>query len=206
LTAPRCLIVLAHPLRESLAARLAEVATDAARAAGWEVTRCDLYAEGFDPRLSLPERASYYTGFDGSAVAAEQAELAATEILILVFPTWWFGFPAILKGWFDRVWAPGTAYDHAPDLRMMRPRLANLREVLAVTTLGAPAWVDRLILRRPLRRILRWAIVRPCAPQARVTWRALYKAETLDAPKLARFEARLRADINAIARRLPCPE
>jgi NAD(P)H dehydrogenase (quinone) len=202
----RCLIVLAHPLGESLNAHLAKLAETQARAAGWQVTLRDLYAENFDPRLTQAERASYYTGFDGAALAAERAELQATDVLILVFPTWWFGFPAILKGWFDRVWAPGLAYDHAPDFGPMQPRLTNLREVLAITTMGAPLWVDWLILRRPVRRILRWAIVRPCAPQARVTWRAFHRAETADPRRVARLKAGITNEIKAMARRLTCPD
>jgi putative NADPH-quinone reductase len=197
----RCLIVVAHPLGESLSARLAGVGEAEARALGWQVTVRDLYKESFDPRLSEGERASYYDAFKGEAVAAEEAELAATEVLILVFPTWWFGFPAILKGWFDRVWAPGTAFDHAPDGGAMRPRLHGLRAVLAVTTLGSPPWVDWLVLRRPLRRVLRWAIVAPCAPRAKVRWRALYRAEAVAAARLDVFEAKVRADIRALVGR-----
>ncbi len=206
MTQRRCLIVLAHPLGESLNAHLAKVAEAQARATGWDVILRNLYADDFDPRLSRTERATYYTGFDGEAVAAERAELQATDVLIMVFPTWWFGFPAILKGWFDRVWAPGTAYDHAPDFGPMRPRLTNLREVLAITTVGAPLWVDWLVLRRPLRRILRWAIVRPCAPQSFVRWFTLYRAESADPRKLARFEASISTEIKAMARRLTCPD
>ena len=197
----RCLLVFAHPLADSLNARLAATVEAQAQAAGWEVTRRDLYAEGFDPRLTSDERTGYYAT-PPATLAAEKVELAAAEVLILVFPTWWFGFPAILKGWFDRVWAPGTAYDHSPGFGPMLPRLQNLREVLAVTTMGAPGWIDWLVLRRPVRRILRLAIVKPCAPKARVTWRALYKAEAVANDQLARFEAVLAADIQRLQRRL----
>lgn len=197
----RALIVWAHPLPDSLCAALAAEVEAKARAAGWKVEVLDLNRAGFDPRLTRSERASYYKGFQ-SDLDAELASLRAAEVLILVFPTWWFGFPAILKGWFDRVWAPGLAYDHAPGGGPMVPRLTGLREVLAVTTMGAPAWVDWLVMRRPLRRVLRWGIVRPCAPQARVTWRALYGAEVVSADRLARFKAGLSADLAAIAQRL----
>ena len=206
MTPRRCLIVRAHPLGDSLNAHLAALAQVAAQAAGWQVTLRDLYASGFDPRLSADERTTYYTGFAGDGIAAEQAELAAAEILILMFPTWWSGFPAILKGWFDRVWSPGTAFDHAPHFGPMLPRLGRLREVLAITTMGSPPLVDWLVLRRPLRRILTWGIVRPCAPGAKVRWRCLYQAETADPRRIARFKASLGTDINAIARRLQCPE
>ena len=121
----RALIVVAHPLRRSLCWRLADLAAAQAQAAGWQVTVCDLNG-GFDPKLSMSERASYYSGFHGEA-AEEMAALAQADALILVFPTWWFGFPAVLKGWFDRVWAPGLAYDHDPAAGLMRPRLLGLR-------------------------------------------------------------------------------
>lgn len=198
----RCLLVHAHPLQDSLNARLAATVEAAARAEGWTVTRRDLY-DGFDPVLGAEERAGYYATPEPT-LAAEKRDLAEAEVLILVFPTWWSGFPAILKGWFDRVWTPGVAYDHAPDLGAMRPRLAGLQAVLAVTTMGAPAWVDWLVLRRPLRRVLRWGIVRPCAPQARVRWCALYGAEALPPTQVVRFETRLTSEIKAMTRRLRC--
>jgi NAD(P)H dehydrogenase (quinone) len=193
-------MIHAHPLPDSLNARLAATVETLARAQGWQVTRRDLY-DGFDPVLTPDERAAYYAT-PAATLAEEKRELESAQVLILVFPTWWFGFPAILKGWFDRVWTPGVAYDHAPDLDAMRPRLSDLREVLAVTTLGAPAWVDWLILRRPLRRVLHWAIVRPCAPKAHVRWHALYQAEAVQPARVEQFEARLATEIKAMTRRL----
>lgn len=197
----RCLIVLAHPGEESLGRHLALRLEDLARGQGWQVTLRDLCAEGFDPRLTAGEMALFRQGLPGKA-GAEMAELAAAEVLVLVFPTWWFGFPAVLKGWLDRVWAPGLAYAPVPELRKMEARLTGLRAVLAVTTLGAPGFWDWLVMRRPLRRVLRRGIVAPCAPQARVLWRALYRAEDVAPARLARFEARLARDLAALARRL----
>lgn len=201
----RCLLVFAHPLGESLNTRLAATVEAAARAEGWQVTRRDLYAQGFDPRLTAEERAGYYA-IPPDTLAEEKQELAAAEVLILVFPTWWFGFPAILKGWFDRVWTPGTAFDHSPGFGPMLPRLDALQEVLAVTTMGAPAWIDWLVLRQPLKRILRLAILKPCAPKARLTWRALHSAEAMAEPRIAQAEATLTADIRRLKRRLTCPD
>jgi NAD(P)H dehydrogenase (quinone) len=197
----RCLLVTAHPLPQSLTARLAATVEAVARAQGWHITRRDLYAEGFDPRLTPEERAGYYAT-PPATLPPEKQELSKAQVLILVFPTWWFGFPAILKGWFDRVWSPGLAFDHSPGFGPMLPRLDQLHAVLAITTMGAPSWIDWLILRRPLERILRLAILKPCAPQARLTWRALYAAEAVDPQRLDRFETRLSADLARIARRL----
>ncbi|MDP3196819.1 NAD(P)H-dependent oxidoreductase [Tabrizicola sp.] len=205
----RCLLVLAHPLGDSLNARLASTVEALARDQGWQVTRRDLYAQGFDPRLTPAERAGYYAtpaAMLAATLAEEKQELAQTQVLILVFPTWWFGFPAILKGWFDRVWTPGTAFDHSPGFGPMLPRLDALHEVLAVTTMGAPAWIDWLVLRRPLRRILALAILKPCAPKARLTWRALHSAEAVPEPRIARLEATLASDLTRLKRRLTCPD
>jgi putative NADPH-quinone reductase len=201
----RCLIITAHPLPRSLTARLAATVESEARAQGWQVTRRDLYPQDFDPCLTAEERAGYYAT-PPNTLAEDKQDLTTADVLILVFPTWWFGFPAIMKGWFDRVWAPGTAFDHSPGYGPMLPRLDVLQEVLAVTTMGAPAWVDWLVLRQPLKRTLRFAIVKPCAPKARLTWRAFHSAEAMDEPRILQAEATLTADIRRLKRRLTCPD
>ncbi|NTV97032.1 MAG: flavodoxin family protein [Thiobacillus sp.] len=188
----KCLLVTAHPLTDSLCAHLAEVAAASLAAAGHEVVREDLYGEGFDPVLSAKERRSYYgPAYAAEAVAEQVRRLRAAEALVLVFPTWWFGFPAILKGWFDRVWGPGVAYDHADDLGAIRPRLAGLKRVLAVTTLGSPAWVDWLVLRRPLRRVFKTAILGTCAPHCRFEMLSLYRAERPAPAEVEAFAGRI---------------
>jgi putative NADPH-quinone reductase len=185
----RCLVVIAHPLPGSLTHALAAEAIRLLEAAGHEVVVEDLCATGFAPALTAAERGGYYAGaYDGSAVAGEAARLAAAEALVLVFPTWWFGFPAILKGWFDRVWAPGLAYDHGTPIR---PRLAGLRHTLAVTTLGAPAFYDWLVMRRPVRRVLKHAIIGACARRSSFAMLSLYGAEAVTPARLARFKTRL---------------
>ena len=187
-----CLVVIAHPLADSLCRSLARVAIDALRSAGHTVEVEDLHASGFSPVLTRAERQSYYgSPFDSSLLAAQADRLLRAEALVLVFPTWWFGFPAILKGWFDRVWAPGIAYDHASDLGPIRPRLGQLRRTLAVTTLGSPWWVDRLVLWQPVKRVLKIALLGACAPACRCEMLSLYKAESLDAARFASFASRI---------------
>ncbi len=194
----KCLLVTAHPLPDSLCDHLAGRAEAALRAASHEVTREDLYASGFDPVLSGDERRAYYApDYLATAVAEQVARLRAAEALVLVFPTWWFAFPAMLKGWFDRVWAPGVAYDHATDLGAIRPRLENLRRVLAVTTLGAPGWVDWLVMRRPVRRVLKSAILGACAPRARFEMLSLYNAEKTTPASAEAFAANIERTLSA---------
>jgi len=107
----RVLVVYAHPLSDSFAAALRDTVVQRLRAGGHDVDHCDLYAEGFDPVLTPAERRAYNTASpDLSAVDPHVARLRAAEALVLSFPIWWYGMPAILKGWFDRVWATGVAF------------------------------------------------------------------------------------------------
>lgn len=189
----QCLVVIAHPLRESLCRSLADAAIETLRAAGHAVAVEDLYGQGFPAALTAGERAGYYgPSYDGTLVQEEISRLIAAEGLVLCFPTWWFGFPAVLKGWFDRVWVPGVAYDHAEDLGTIRPRLKGLRRVLAVTSLGTPWWADWLVMRRPVNRVLKRAILGGCAPGAKLEQLTLYRAERLKAEQAARFEKQIR--------------
>lgn len=188
----KCLVVVAHPLSDSLCHAMAQSAVAALVTAGHEVQIEDLYQSSFSPALTISERQSYYSpSFESVAVQSQIDRLLAAEALVLVFPTWWFGFPAILKGWFDRVWAPGIAYDHATDLGPIKPRLHNLKKTLAVTSLGSPWWVDRLLLRQPVKRVLKTALLGTCAPACRFEMLSLYKAERLTPPQVQLFCARI---------------
>lgn len=188
----RCLVVTAHPLSESLCGELTRRIVDRLRTDGHEVVVEDLYREHFDPAMTAAERESYYArAYDSDAVRESAKRLRRAEAVALVFPTWWFGFPAILKGWFDRAWAPGIAYDHAADFGPIRPRLNNLREMLAVTSLGAPWWVDRLVLREPVKKVLKTAIVGTCAPNCRFRMVSLYKSESLTPARIDAFGSKI---------------
>lgn len=189
----KCLVVVAHPLPDSLSQSLARFATERLEEAGHEVIVEDLYGAGFDAALTEAERRSYYAAaFDASAVADEAARLTEAEALVLVFPTWWYGFPAILKGWFDRVWSPGIAFDHSSNFGPIKPRL-KLARVLAITTLGSPWWIDTLVLWQPVRRILRIAILGACARGVRFNMLSLHSAEKPAKERVARFEGRIAA-------------
>ena len=148
---------------------------------GHEVQLENLYMNQFDPVLSIDERITYYReSYDSSKVSKEIERLVNSDALVLIFPTWWFGFPAILKGWFDRVWAPTVAYEHANDYGPIKPKLHNLKKAFVVTTLGAPWWVDHIVLRRPIKRTLRSALLGACARKCKLKFLSFYKCESVD--------------------------
>src|SRR4051794_8760684 len=114
----RCLVVYAHPVATSYCAALRDRALQALNAAGHDTRLLDLYAEGFDPVLSRQERLDYHTaGLNQKPVQSHVDQLKWAEALIFVYPTWWYGLPAILKGWFDRVWLPHVTFMLSPDSR-----------------------------------------------------------------------------------------
>lgn len=193
----RCLIVKAHPLADSLCSSISRRITDHLRSVGHEVTVEDLYVEKFEAAMTADERSSYYDGpYLTKSVQLQVDHLLFADAIVLVFPTWWFGFPAILKGWFDRVWGPGVAYDHASDYGPIQPRLNNLRRMLVVTSLGAPWWVDCIVLRQPLKRILNTAIIRTCAPNCRFQMLSLYKSESLTPIQVDKFWSRVKRTLS----------
>ena len=107
----RVLVLYAHPDPESFAAALHRTIVETLAAAGHEVDDCDLYAEGFNPVLSREERVGYHDlAHNQMPVSAYVARLQKAEALVLSYPVWNFGFPAILKGFFDRVFLPGVSF------------------------------------------------------------------------------------------------
>ena len=188
----KCLIVTTHPLNSSLCKLLGQYVENKLTQIGHEIIIEDLYAEKFEPALTALERKSYYgESYDSSNIAEQVSRLQDAEALVLLFPTWWFGFPAMLKGWFDRVWSPGIAYDHASDFGPIKPRLDNLKKVLVITTLGAPWWVDRLVMWQPVKRIMKLALLGACAKQSKLQFLSLYNSEKLNEQRIAAFKNKI---------------
>jgi NAD(P)H dehydrogenase (quinone) len=191
----RVLVIYAHPLADSFAAALHRAAVAALRQAGHEVDDCDLYAGGFDPVLSAAERRAYNTPSPELAgISDHVVRLQAADALVLCFPTWWYGMPAILKGYFDRVWVPGVAFHLPAGGGAIRPGLANIKKIAVVTTYGAPWWLIRLVLRDPVRAALLGGLGRLCGRGAR-RWLALYNIDAASPARYAAFLARVEREI-----------
>ncbi|MEZ2131234.1 MULTISPECIES: NAD(P)H-dependent oxidoreductase [unclassified Sinorhizobium] len=123
------LIVIAHPdprsLSHSVAAHVAEGVSLSGPDNSFEIA--DLAAEGFDPRFTAADLAVHRREAPPLAdVAVEQARIDRADALVLVYPVYWWSMPGLLKGWIDRVFANGWAYDESPDTRLMK-KLRHLR-------------------------------------------------------------------------------
>ena len=187
----RVLVIYAHPLADSFAAALHRMVVETLQRGGHEVDDCDLYAERFDPVLTPAERRAYNTPTpDLSAVAGHVTRLKAAEALVLCYPTWWYGLPAILKGYFDRVWAKDVAFTLPEGGGAIRPALTNITKIAVVTTYGAPWWLIRLVLRDPVRAAVLGGLGRLCGRGPR-QWLALYNIDAATPARCAKFLARV---------------
>jgi putative NADPH-quinone reductase len=187
----RVLVIYCHPRPDSFSAALRDAVVDTLTASGHALELRDLHAEGFDPVLSIQQRGDY---FDEAAnlrgLEDHVAALRRAEGLVLVYPTWWFGMPAMLKGWFDRVWLPGVAF-HLGGPKALLPLLTELGRIAVVTTYGSPWWLlwwvgwpDRRIVRRGLRPL--------CSPACQIHWLGLTDMDVDRPPRRQRFLAQVR--------------
>ncbi|MFV0306479.1 MAG: NAD(P)H-dependent oxidoreductase [Desertimonas sp.] len=167
------LVVYCHPNPESFIAAARDVVVDALRADGDDVRLTDLYAEGFEPVFSADEHEHHLDIGGHPDVERHVADLQWCERLVLVYPTWWSGQPAMLKGWIDRVWVRGAVWELPTEGKRIEGRLRDLRRLVVVTTHGSPKWVNAL-QGEPGKRVVSRTLRAVCHPLARTRWIALY--------------------------------
>ncbi len=186
----RVLHLYCHPVPESFHGALRAAVGRGLARAGHEVDLLDLYAEGFDPVLGAEERRDYHDlALNRRGLERHVERLQAAEALVVQFPTWCFGPPAMLKGFFDRLFLPGVAFDLSEPGRV-RPLLGNIGKIAGVVTYGRPrlaAWYMGDPPRRLVTRYVRW-FARPGAP---VAFHALYHLNVADEGTRAAFLERV---------------
>tara|TARA_B100000965_G_scaffold294471_1_gene252436 strand:- start:688 stop:1266 length:579 start_codon:yes stop_codon:yes gene_type:complete len=156
----RTLIVYAHPCAESFSAAIHGTVLKALTDRGWQIDDCDLNAEGFQPVMTVEERRDYHKIPDNtSPVETYVNRLRAAEALIMIFPIWNFGYPAILKGFLDRVFLPGVTFKLKDG--EVQPGLTNIKRLAAFTTYGGTR-MRALITGDPPRKCVTRAIRYAC--------------------------------------------
>ena len=192
----RVLYLYCHPLPESFHAAIRAEALAGLAAAGHEVDLLDLYAEEFDPVLTADARRHYHdTTRNQAGLETYVARLQAAEALVVQFPTWCFGAPALLKGFFDRLLMPGVAFDIS-DPENVRPALTNIRRIAGIVTYGRPrhmVWYMADPPRKLVTRYIRWL-----TGGAKAQYHALYHMNVADDARRRRFMAEVRAAMAAL--------
>lgn len=182
----RTLVVCCHPNQDSFVGAVRAAVVAGLRAGGHEFRLTDLHADGFDPVLSGDEHRHHVSDTAlRPDIVTHAADLQWCESLVLVYPTWWAGQPAMLKGWIDRVWVNGVAWTLPAGATTLRGRLRNIRRITAVTTHGSSKFVNALE-GEPGKRIVTRALRAVCSPRCRTRWIAMY---TVDRSTMAQREA-----------------
>ena len=163
----KVLIIYAHSQPTSFNGALLRTAVDTLEAQGHEVRVSDLYAMNFNPVASAADfkvrRFEGHLQYDreqkhavehrsfSDDIQAEIDKVMWCDLLILQFPLWWYSAPAILKGWFDRVFANGLMYGHFG--RFDKGGMRDKRAMVSTTTAAFPAW---------LMKAASWVTSTPC--------------------------------------------
>lgn len=195
----RILVVSCHPLDDGLVGAARERALHALATGAAEVRHRDLYAEGFDPELTADEHRTHVTPGVGPDLESYADDLRWADTLVFVHPTWWGGQPAMLKGWIDRVFAAGIAWELPEGANRLVPRLRHVRRIVAVTTHGSSKFVNSL-QGEPGKRTLLRSIRVLCHPLARTSWIALYGVDTSTAEQRDAFLDRVERRLTRLAR------
>ena len=168
-------VVHCHPLSDSFSHSVFDTVVKTLEGKGHDVVATDLYAQGFDPVMSQDERASYMSNdYRGEAVAPYIDLLKKVDGFILCYPHWWFAMPAMLKGYVDRVWAPGAAFVYDPLDKHLVANLGNIRLFGVVTSYGSPWWIVRLWAHDPGRHAVMRGMKELCARDAESFYLAHY--------------------------------
>ena len=194
----RLLLVFCHPDPQSYAAALRRTAADALRRAGHELREIDLYAEGFDPVFSAAEKQTYLseTARNIAGVGAHVEALRWAEGWVVVYPTWFYGAPAMLKGWLERVWLPGVSFTVAKARRRrIGGELRNIRLFVGITTSGSPWWWLKLI-GDPGRSLFMKGLRPLYARGCRMKWLQLYDMNHATAAERDAFIAKVARTLN----------
>jgi NAD(P)H dehydrogenase (quinone) len=187
----RALVVHAHPDPDSFSAAVVGAIEQGLRNGGHESRIVDLYGEGFTTAMTNAERLAYHEDepIVDDQVRAYAAHVRWADALIFVYPTWWAGMPAVMKGWLERVLVPGVAF-RLDEHGKVRPGLRHARRLVGVSTYGSRRLYVALMNdggRRTINRTLRLS----CGWRTRTTWLGLYDMDHSTAEERRAFLAKV---------------
>ena len=195
----RVIVVYCHPAADGFIPEARRRVLSGLEASGAETRVHDLYEEEFVPELSAVELATHVRPGVAPELMGHADDLRWCDTLILIYPTWWSGQPAMLKGWIDRVWASGVAWELPEGANRLKPGLRNVRRIVAVTAHGSAKRVNVLQGEGGKRTLFR-SLRTMCHPLARCTWLSYYGIDADNETRQHQFLDRLPARIAAITR------
>ena len=173
----KVLIIYCHPNEESFTASVKNLITTVLDKADIAYRITDLYQESFDPVIHKDDLEDYLdTELNRKKVDRQVQNILWCDTLIFVYPTWWYGLPAILKGWLDRVMLPGIAFHMPINDENIKPGLKHINR-LGVFTTGGASQIFTQIMGAPGKRTLLRGVRSVCHPFTKTIFISHYKMD-----------------------------
>lgn len=189
-------VIHAHPVETSFNRALFNTTVESLQQAGHAVDPLNLYEEDFPAVLSREERLGYHDIPENLTPLTKPyvERLKAADALVFVHPVWNYGYPAILKGYFDRIFLPGVSFtmEGGNDRGRLRPGLGNIQKAAFVTTYGGDRWRTFLMGDPPRRIAMRWGWV---TFQTRPKYLALYDMNNVTQEQRVAFLKKVQAEM-----------
>lgn len=195
----RALIVYCHPNEGSYTSAVRDTVLDRLNAAGAEVRLHDLYSDGFQPVLTPAELTGYLDcPANQDPVADQIRDVLWCDTLIFIYPTWWYGLPAMLKGWLDRVLLPDVAFIMPKgNGDTIKPGLQHITRLGVFTTCGASRWLT-LFIGAPGKRTLLRGVGLLLARRTRKVFAAHYLMDSAQEPALKAHLAKVARQVDKL--------
>ena len=193
----RVLVLHAHPVETSFNRSLYNAALETLRSKGHEVDALNLYEENFQAAMSREERLRYHDVPENITpeIQSYVDRVRAAEAIVIIHPVWNYGYPAILKGFFDRIFITGVSF--VLEDGKLRTTLRNIRKVVYVTSYGGDRFRTWLMGDPPRRLARRWAWATfrtPLPPK----YLALYRMDQRGEPELGAFIDKVRRELGKL--------
>jgi putative NADPH-quinone reductase len=198
----KVLVVLAHPSQESFVSFLCSEVIAELSSGGHEIRHHDLWAENFNPLFTPYERLNHVGDVAEKLQHLPELrqhieDLQWCDTLVLVYPTWWSGQPAMLKGWFDRVLMNGVAWVLPEGAARIRPLLTNVRRLVVVTTHGSSKLVNALEGESGKRTVFR-SVRLMLHRRVRCEWIAMYGVDNATLKQREKFSSHVRRRVRRL--------
>lgn len=195
----RALVLQAHPADDGYSAALFDAVLRGLQAGGHEVRAHRLYQEGFVAAMSAAEHHAYHsdTPIISDEIQAHVDDLQWAQALVFIYPTWWAGLPAVLKGWLERVMLPGIAFAFDERTGKVKPNLTNITHLIGIATYGSARWSNWLLGDGGRRTTLR-ALRMLCPRSTRRQWFGLYNMDRSTPADRDAFLVRVEAGMRAL--------
>src|SRR3954451_1289799 len=194
----RALVVVSHPSASSYTKALAAAAIRGLERAGHDVEELDLHALGFQPAMTKAERDAYH-GTDPMVdplVRQSAAAVRRADMLVFVYPTWWGGLPAMLKGWLEKTMVPGVAFVFDSHNKV-RPGLQSVQRIVGISSYGSKRPYVTLVNDNG-RRVLLRALRLNTGWRTRRTWLGFYGIDTSTVDERNAFVRRVERTMAAL--------